>query len=187
MSRREARRILGLPDDGVTALLFGLAHAGKDHDTVYHAFAGSDAPARLVVAGSGNAERFAAFRRANPELSFPDVTIIDGYVSVEQRHLLHCAADYAITSFSSQWVADSGTLTDAVVHDLPVCCSATGDVGRWVADYGLGLVFPPGDVDGLRDAARRIVEFQPDTAGRAAYRAAFSPSTLARRLLAAAA
>jgi glycosyltransferase involved in cell wall biosynthesis len=183
----EARSRMGLEVEGTVALLFGIAHKGKDLDTAFRAFAGPDAPARLVVAGSGCGERFEAFRQANPELTFPCVTVIDGYASQEQRHLLHCAADYAVLSFTPGWTADSGTLGDAVAHALPVCCSATGDLADLVPRHGLGLLYTTGDAEGLRDAARRIVGFRADDDGRAAYLEAFSARTLSRRLLAVAA
>jgi glycosyltransferase involved in cell wall biosynthesis len=182
--QRAARAALGLPEGEPIALHFGVVHGGKDSDTVLRAFAGPDAPAHLVVAGKYAAERVEQFRAAHPELPLTRVTVFDGHLDDEHMHQVHFAADVAVLSFFPSWPNDSGTLGDAVAHGVPVCCSDTGEVGQVVDTYGLGAVFPPGDVPALRAAVARTVGTGLTPAGRTAYLEQFSPRTLTRKLLA---
>jgi glycosyltransferase involved in cell wall biosynthesis len=182
-SRLDARSALGLSPDGPIALHFGAIHGGKDVDTVLQAFAGDDAPARLVFAGTDTAARFAAFRDARPELAFPDVIIIDGYVTEEKRDLLYSAADYSVLSFFPEWPNDSGTMGDAIARGMPVCCSDTADNGRLVREYRLGELFESGNAASLRAAAARMASTALAPADQAAFLAEFSPQAQSRRLI----
>jgi glycosyltransferase involved in cell wall biosynthesis len=182
--RREARAALGLPADEPLALHFGVVHGGKDFDTVMRAFAGDDAPARLVVAGKYAATRVDAFRSAHPELPVPKVTVFDGHLDDEAVRRLHSAADVAVLSFFPSWPNDSGTLGDAVSHGLPVCCSDTGDVGRIVERHGIGAAYPPGDAAALRAAVARVAGGGLPAEAQAGYLDEFSNRTLTRQLLA---
>ncbi len=181
--RCEARRALGLPVEARIALCFGMSHGGKDLDTVLQAFAGDEPPARLIVAGKDVGATFDSFAAAHSELTFPGVTVIDGFVTDEHMHLLHSAADYAILSFLPSWPNDSGTMGDAVGHGLPVCCSETADHGRVVRAHRLGELFRPGDPESLRAAARRMAGATLDADAQSSYLEEFSPETLSRRLL----
>jgi glycosyltransferase involved in cell wall biosynthesis len=183
MPRREARRALGLPEEAPIALCFGVSHGGKDLDTVLHAFAGDEPPARLIVAGKGVGVAFDAFVAAHTELTFPAVTVIDGFVTDKDLHLLHSAADYAVLSFFASWPNDSGTMGDAVGHGLPVCCSENADHGRVVRTHRLGELFRPGDPESLRAAARRMAGATLAAEAQSSYLEEFDPETQSRRLL----
>lgn len=183
MSRSAARVALGLAADGPIALCFGAPHGGKDVETLLVAFAGNAPPAHLVLAGRDTGARVAAFRSAHPELSLPEVTVLDGYMTDRQVHLLHSAADYAVLSFFPHWTNDSGTMGDAIGRGIPVCCSDTADNGRLVREYGLGELFVAGDAGSLRAAAARMTGMTLDRAGQAGYLAEFSPQALTRQLL----
>jgi glycosyltransferase involved in cell wall biosynthesis len=186
-SRVEARRLLGLPADGNIGLVLGHAQGSKDVTAAFTAFSGAAHPGagRLVAAGTRMAERFDALRDARPELRFDAVTLFDGYVGFEERHLLYSAANYAVISFVNGWPFSSGTLADAVSYGLPVCCSEPGEAARLVTEYGLGVLFPAGDADALVAAAADAASFTVDPAGRQRFFTDFGTAEVVRALMAA--
>jgi glycosyltransferase involved in cell wall biosynthesis len=187
LPRYEARQALGIEGGGPVALVLGSVHPGKDLSTVFAAFAGHDSPAELVAAGLRTGRAFAQAKVDHPELIFPAVRVIDGYQSVEQMRLLYSASNFAIVSGRSPRMNDSGALSDAVAHGIPVCCPDTGIIARLVRHYQLGVLYRPEDPADLRAAAGLARNFALDPTQRRRFLEDHSPARTASSLLAAAA
>ena len=181
--KAEARAELGLDPDATIGLQFGGAHAGKDLETTFLAFAGADAPAHLVAAGQGVDLVFERVHRDHPGLEFPHVTVLGGAQPDRVKRLLHSAADFAVLSFLPAWASDSGTLKDAVAYEMPVCCSESSFPETLVREYSLGVTFPPGDVAALRAAIPTIERSCEFAKGVARFREQLSTTSLVRAFL----
>ena len=187
LPRGEARRALGIDGSESVALAFGHAHQGKDLSTVFAAFSGTDPPAQLVVAGLGIDDALAKAKDRHPGHEFGSIRALDGYQSAERVLLLHSAADFAVISRDPSWTSDSGTLSDAIAHGIPVCCSDTGVLTRLVREYKLGVLFRPGDAGDLENAAHTARVFRLDANDRRRFLEDHAPKNTARELLLAAA
>lgn len=138
------------------ALVFGEARRTKDLQTVIEAYEGPGAPGRLVLAGAGVDVEVEKFKATHPDAELSAVSTVDGYLDADTKRSVFAEADIAVVSFVPEVSNDSGTLCDAVVYGLPVCCSEPGAAAAEVVEYGLGLVFPSGDALRLRDAVNAL-------------------------------
>ncbi|MEY2447167.1 MAG: D-inositol-3-phosphate glycosyltransferase [Acidimicrobiaceae bacterium] len=185
IDRLAARATLGFPADGRIALSFGVSHDGKDLETTLLAFAGEQAPGRLVLAGAGCGQTFLDTVARHPTLDFSAVTVLDGPQSDEMKRLLHSAADYVVLSYRRHRDIDSGPLADAIGFGIPVCCSDDSTAGELVRRYQLGIVFAAENADALRIAADQMNAFVLGDEDRARYVDDWSADGISRRLVAA--
>lgn len=108
---------------------------------------------RFVVVGEGPLrERLNVARR---ELGLEDTVIFTGWVA-------H-ASEIAVPAFDiffqpSLWEAMSIALLEAMAAGKPVVASRVGEAPYLVADGQDGLLVDPGDIDGMTDALRRLVD-----------------------------
>lgn len=177
-----ARAELGLDPDDVIALAFGRTHNGRDTATVFRAFEGPTAPARLVVAGEGFTVELDKLVAKHPSARFPHVSMFEGTQSDARKHALHSAADYVVLSFTPGLPNDSGSLADAMSYGLPVCCSDPSGPAVLVRQWSLGLLYDAGDASSLRAAAAEMARFRLDEVGRARFIDERSTVRIARRL-----
>ena len=116
---------------------------------------------RLVVAGEwrdrGYGDRVRALLRDIP----PDrVTIVDRYVSEDEKAVLYRDASLAILPYTT-FDAQSGVLHDALAYGLPVVASDVGALGESVRRWGVGEVVPPADPAALAAAIARLSAHRP--------------------------
>jgi glycosyltransferase involved in cell wall biosynthesis len=171
----DARRRLGLDTDAKVALLFGTDHDGKDVDLVSRVFAELTDWQLLVVGDVAREYR----QRTGPS---PDAVVMGGYVDETTRALVYSAADLVVASFQPEFKRDSGVVMDALSWGVPVVCSSNSPPAVAVREYRLGLVFDPGDPDGLEWAMRKT-PLRIDPADLARAREELSSRVVAIRFL----
>ena len=108
---------------------------------------------RFVVVGEGHLrEKLNVARR---ELGLEDTVVFTGWMP-------H-ASEIAVPAFDiffqpSLWEAMSIALLEAMAAGKPVVASRVGEAPYVVADGQDGLLVDPGDIDGMTDALRRLVD-----------------------------
>jgi glycosyltransferase involved in cell wall biosynthesis len=164
MSRREARAMLGLPDDKPIILQLGRMVPRKGVDTVIRAMSRLRArgvAARLVVVGGESDTADPALtpeigrllRIAAEEGVAADVTFT-GRRPPDRLRLYYAAADVFATV---PWYEPFGiTPLEAMACARPVVGAAVGGIRHTVVDGVTGYLVPPKDADALADRLARL-------------------------------
>jgi len=162
ISKEEARRYLGLPQDKSVFLSFGFLHAGKDLETVFRAL--KEVPdAFLIRAGDPG---------FNPGLNSANLThrygildriiIKDCYIPEEEKPYYFFAADAIILSYTKQFGSTVSLLWEACRFGTPVIASNNSQLRQLVEAFQLGLLFTVQDADSLRKAIMRFTNLKPE-------------------------
>jgi len=111
---------------------------------------------RWAFAGAGRARpQVEQFVRAHPELP---VELLPNVPDARLREHL-CSADVHVVSLAPSWEDTllPSKLQAALAVHKPVLYlgDPRGDLGRWITDYGIGWVVPPGDTGALLAALAR--------------------------------
>jgi len=182
-SRAGFRRVSWIPPDVDTSLFtpsnvakagrrdaFTVGYAGRFHplkglETLFHAVAGLPAGYRLLLVGGGPEE--AALRRRSIEIGIGNRLEWRG--PVERRRMPEVMNEMDALVLPSrtgkQWKEQFGrVLVEAMACGVPVIGSDSGGIPGVIGDAG--LVFPEGDVQGLRVAIERMGD---DTVLRQGY------------------
>jgi glycosyltransferase involved in cell wall biosynthesis len=162
ISKQEARKHLGLPQDKPMFLSFGVPHPGKDLETVFCAL--KDVPGVLLV----QAGKHAFSVGANPgKLSqnyavLDRVIIRDYYIPEEEKPYYFFAADAAILSYTKQFLSTTSLLWEACHFGTPVIASDNGQLKELIEAFQSGLLFTAQDADSLRQAMRQFINLKPE-------------------------
>ncbi len=175
---RERKRI-PIPDDAFLFLFLGQVRPYKGIDLLIEAFTRvKDPRARLLIAGKAEmvpyAERIKRLVQDDPRI----ITHMT-YVADEELQYFFRAANVCV--FPYRHITTSGAALLAFTFEKPIIAPAMGPFVD-LAAQGRGLLYPPGDVDGLRQVLERALEGALDDAAPAvrAYAEAHNWSTLAR-------
>ena len=150
----EARQFLGLPQDGVLLLHFGVNHLGKNFEAIFQAAKGLPRPYKLLFVGKVKS----AGQTNNPlrlvkKYGLQQNTIIvDRYLTDEEAKYYFYAVDAVILSHRKDFKGASGVLSNAAQYNLPVIAADVGDIGEAVKRYKLGLTFEPENPKSLQEA-----------------------------------
>ncbi|CDM25138.1 Glycosyl transferase, group 1 [Castellaniella defragrans 65Phen] len=160
MDRREARRLVGWPDDAFYLLQLGRMVPRKGIDNVIRALARlrfhHHVDARLCVVG-GNIARptdqdvpeLLRLREIAREEGVPDRVEFTGRRGRTQLRRYYCAADVFV---STPWYEPFGiTPVEAMACATPVVGADTGGIRYSVADGETGFLVPPRDPDRLAE------------------------------------
>ncbi len=156
---------LGIPASAPLVLAIGRLTAQKDHPTLLRAFARARArhpDAVLAILGIGPLER--ETRAVVASLGLEGSVLLPGRLEI--RDWLRRADLFAHTS---RWEGFGLVLLEAMLASLPVVATRVSAVPEVVVDGETGLLFEPGDVDGIGDA---FVELLSDRARARALGAA---------------
>ncbi|HUA66950.1 MAG TPA: glycosyltransferase [Candidatus Saccharimonadales bacterium] len=155
--RSMSRRKFHLPDDKFVFLFYGGGYKRKGLHLVVAAMRGMTAPnnAFLLCAGlqpkneqlGGELSILRAEGRAE---------VVNRYVTAEEEKQLFAACDAVLLPYIRHPVG-SGVLSRAAGAGKPVVASDEYFLGHVVRQYGMGLLFPSGDVPELRNAIIRAV------------------------------
>jgi glycosyltransferase involved in cell wall biosynthesis len=150
----EARRILGLSQDGAVLLHFGSNHSDKNFEVIFQAAKDLPEPYTLLFAGKGNP----VHRANNPVMLAKkyglgqNTIIADRYIPEEEMPDYFHAADATLLSYRKHFGRASGVLSTTAQFSLPVIASDVGEIGEAVRNYGLGLTFEAENAQSLREA-----------------------------------
>jgi glycosyltransferase involved in cell wall biosynthesis len=179
VTRAEARFELGLRGADRVGVLFGALRGYKGIDLLAEASDRLDAGNTFVVAGSPVDEET---RLALEEMAdrHPNLLVAARRIPVEEVQMYMRAANYAVLPYVDALNSGAGLL--AVAFGLPVVGPELGTFTETISPE-IGELFPPGDVDGLVDAVRRVLRRDPEETAVAVARFAeqHSPEVISRR------
>lgn len=124
----------------------------KDHVTLLHALAGlQDLPWRLSLVGEGALEP--VVRNIIQLLNLEDrVELLPGDSPIDDVLLAS-----QIFVLSTKFEAFPISILEAMRAALPVVATNVGGIAEAVTEDETGLLVPPGDVDAMREALRRLI------------------------------
>jgi glycosyltransferase involved in cell wall biosynthesis len=140
VSRAEARRALGLAEDGRYVVLAGGIDRRKGADLLLHAFlrARLSSNDRLLLAGPLAADIKALLKGDfEPLLAQKRIVLLDRYLEMEQLLLAIVAADVICVPYPNH-IGSASILIRAAAAERPVVSSTFGWVGHVTARFGLG-------------------------------------------------
>jgi len=140
VSRTEARRALGLAEDGRYVVLAGGIDRRKGADLLLHAFlrAKLSANDRLLLAGSLDPEiKASLLGEFEPLIADGRIVLLDRYLPMEHLLLAIVAADLVCVPYPSH-IGSASILIRAAAAERPVLGSSFGWVGHMTSRFGLG-------------------------------------------------
>jgi glycosyltransferase involved in cell wall biosynthesis len=158
-------------------LYLGRLSPEKGVPTLLEAFSRVQRPARLVVAGTGPLLAELAAKWSDEA----GVTFA-GYLSGER--LAKCVRGALAVVVPSEWYENAPmAVLEAMAWGKPVIAAAIGGMPEMVRDGETGLLFEPGNVDGLHKVMTRVLSLAPSAVscmGRAARAVAQEEFSAAR-------
>jgi glycosyltransferase involved in cell wall biosynthesis len=161
-----ARRQLGVPENKRIFLFYGGGYRRKGLHLAVRAMQRlpADVPAFLLCAGQQNptgktAAGLVQLIRQNR------ARLLDRYVSIEEEKLCFAASDAVLLPYLNHF-GTSGVLSRAMSAGKPVIVSDEQLLGRLTHEQGLGLLFPSGNANALRDCIRQATAFSPEAIAR---------------------
>lgn len=150
VDKAQARRQLGLPQEGRIVLFYGGPYRRKGLDLAVAAMEQLPAAKRPFLLCLGQQPDDAALARRLERLAATGCArSINRYVSPEEEELGFAACEVALLPYRKHF-GSSGVLTRAAAAGLMVIASDEELIGRRVREHKLGLLFPPGQKAGLR-------------------------------------
>ncbi|HEX7978465.1 MAG TPA: hypothetical protein VF461_07680 [Gemmatimonadaceae bacterium] len=140
VSRTEARRRLGLEEDGRYIVLAGGIDRRKGADLLLDAFlrARLSANDRLLLAGPLVSEIRAQLKgEFEPMIAQKRIVLLDRHLSIEQLTLAIMAADLVCVPYPNH-IGSASILIRAAAAERPVLSSTFGWVGHVTSRFGLG-------------------------------------------------
>lgn len=179
VSREQARKVLGLPQDAWVVGNVGRLHQDKDQATLIRGFAQAlpqlPAGSQLAIMGSGRLEQ--SLRQLTQELGVAERVRFLGQVPQGRRYF----RAFDVFALTSNHEPFGMVLLEAMAAGVPVICSDCGG-GREVVEE-VGGLFPLGDAESLAHELlrqtpaneagmeKRLLQCFSDDAARAAFRA----------------
>jgi len=141
----------------VRILTVGSVCRRKAQIDLLRACAGLDsADFRLVIAGDSGEEDYSAMLKERiRELNLFDVVEMKGHLKREELYGEYARAD--VMAQASTWEGYGIAVAEGMWMGLPVVATTGGATPEVVGDSGAGILVPPGDVEGLRDALAKLV------------------------------
>ncbi len=157
-----ARRQLQVPEDKRIFLFYGGGYRRKGLHLAVSAMAGlpADFPGFLLCAGQQNPTGETA--RGLEELARRNqARLINRYVSAEEERACFAASDVVLLPYMNHF-GTSAVLSQAMAAGKPVIASDEQLLGRLTREQGLGLLFPAGDVEALRECIQKASRWSSD-------------------------
>ncbi|HLS27486.1 MAG TPA: glycosyltransferase family 4 protein [Opitutales bacterium] len=165
ISKKEARKKLGIPPEVPLLLQFGHLRNSKNLDLILDIFP-SFPQIHLLVAGKeqSGSERPAAFykQRAIRNNVADRCHWFCEHIPEEQVELFFAAADFLLLAYSRQFRSASGVLNASVQFRLPcLATSGEGPLRTQVHKYNLGIWREPDDSEALADGLEKLLKNPP--------------------------
>jgi glycosyltransferase involved in cell wall biosynthesis len=151
--KTEARRRLGLHEEGPLLLAVGRLEPVKGYDRLLKAIS-SMSNVRLILAGQGSLGN--ALQQQTRELRIVDRVRFAGPVPHDNLAVYFQAADcLVISSHSEGWPT---VIHEALACGTPVVAPAVGGIPTALADHRLGIVLPSGEAHHLCAGIRQALD-----------------------------
>lgn len=157
ISKVSARNILGIPQDKLVLLVFGVTHTGKKNEMVFKAVK-ENPDTYLIHAGAsyqslGNFPKDLVKKYGIEGRSFID----DSFIPESKKPLYFGAADFVVCSYAKSFSSTSSVLWQACGYDRPVISSDANVLGELVREYKLGLLFEAENQASLETTIKQAV------------------------------
>jgi D-inositol-3-phosphate glycosyltransferase len=151
--RATARAELGLQDEAVYALFFGLIKRHKGLDLLLDAFATARQSApdlRLLIAGQPM-QSWSGYARRLSRLGLDDVVELHlGFIPSDRLPVYFSAADLVVLPYRDTF--QSGVALAAYAYERPVLATAIGGLPELIDEGATGFLVPPNDPLALAEA-----------------------------------
>lgn len=144
IDKQQARKTLGLDQDCVYFLFFGLVRSYKGLDLLIQALSlvKSQKKFKLLIAGEFY-ENETKYLSLIEELDLGDkITIVNEYIANDKVPLYFCAADAVTLPYKR--ATQSGVVPIAIHFDKPVIVTEVGDLSTVIKTNEIGLISEPG-------------------------------------------
>ena len=176
-TRREARELLGLPQDAPIALFFGFIHYRKRLHVALEGFTRARVPdARLVIAGRIRTAHvldhlYATWlrRRLRRGIAAGRIAFRPGFVPAELKAAYFAAANVIVLPHDQPYGSASGVLHEALATRRPILCtrgSKFAEAAEAFAHEAPELFPPPGNIAAWRRGFEHVL-LDPDAQTRA--------------------
>lgn len=159
-TRESARQALGIPQDAIVVLVYGVLDHTKGIDALLDASAWREFPEEvsLLLAGPQNDEvrELLDGVQAGKLRESGRLHEHDRFLHGDDEHGVFKAADLVWIGYREQYVASAVSL-QAAMAGLPVVACEEGFIGRMTKDYGLGIVVDISDVRAVARAISKLV------------------------------
>lgn len=157
-----ARQQLDVPEDKRVFLFYGGGYRRKGLHLAVQALRRlpADSKAFLLCAGQQNptgetAHGLEELVRQNR------ARLINRYISTEEEKACFVASDVVLLPYLNHF-GTSGILSRAMAAGKPVIVSDEQLLGRLTREQGLGLLFPSGNVEALRECMQKATQWSPE-------------------------
>lgn len=155
LSRLQARRLLGIPEEGRCIVVTGLIELRKGIDILASALGDLRGAVRLVLAGKCDAATRAWLEaRCGDELRTGRILCLDRYLSQREFHAAVYAAD-VVAAVYPRHLHSSSVVVAAAAAERPVLGADSGWIGNAIDSFDLGLTCQPHDLGDVTRALRQ--------------------------------
>lgn len=163
VSKKDARRALGIPQDVKTLLCFGQIRANRGYEYLIDAIDGID-DLTLIVAGEVIDRQ--TYKYIRDHFDNDRIKVFAKWVDNDEVGVYFNACDVVVLPYSE--ITTSGVIPLAYSFSRPVIVSDIGGVGEVVKDK-YGALVAPCDVKALKNAITKIFESNYDEMGKSAF------------------
>ena len=161
ISREEARRHFGLPEDAIVLLNYGVGHRRKGLHLVTEALQRVDSPRLFLFSAGRHNKNLKARDEALVMEKQGRAKVIDRYITEEEEAMCYRACDFVLAPYLSHF-GSSNVLALAVRAGRPMLASEYDLIGQRVRKRKLGILFRDRSVDDLTDKLRKISQITGD-------------------------
>ncbi len=163
--RNIARKILQVPDDAKTMLVFGGIRTDVERQFILDVFEGISNEGKFLLVPRWKASKPSIFQRLVAKAGFeekhePDRRITNQLIDSEEIQLYFNAADVVLIPRIEKSSLNSGVIPLAFTFGTPVAGPRQGSIGEMLESANCPL-FEAGDVNGAVQCVERAFEFPP--------------------------
>jgi len=159
-SQKEARQLLGLPENKTVLLHFGAVHPEKDIKVIFGAL--KEMPDVIMVIAGKVALSINLTRMVQDEGLDNRVIIRNFYVPESEKKYYFAAADAIVLSYKRNFIQTASMVFEAAQFMLPAIASNAGELGELVSKYQTGYLFDAEESDSFKDALSRFLSSGQD-------------------------
>jgi glycosyltransferase involved in cell wall biosynthesis len=164
ISKKEARKILGLPEDRRIIFCFGSIRQNRGYEYLIEATRNME---DTVVIIAGNAEHKNVYKKLlDYERTISNLRLFIKWIPDKELQLYFNACDIVVLPYTH--ITTSGVIPTAYAFSRPVVTTNIGGL-KDVVNENTGLLVPPGNTEALRNAIEDIFKMDFETMGRYAY------------------
>jgi glycosyltransferase involved in cell wall biosynthesis len=165
ISKKEARNILGLPENKKVILCFGNIRNNRGYEYAIHAT--RDMLDTVIVIAGKTKDKSLIEKLLDYEKNFSNIRLfIKKWIPDEDLQIYFNACDIVVLPYTE--ITTSGVIPTAYAFSRPVISTSIGGIKEMVNE-NTGILVPPKDIHSLRQAIEKIFAMDYEAMGRYAY------------------